>query len=439
MNLKTMFLVVCVFLCTLSYAQISLIELPLTAKDGKGPFKSSLGAISPYSQDENNLWQKTWLKTTGIPPNWTDVKKGDIETNMYQTVYQNYLLENITRERYEYLQKSWNWIPDTLNLSRKPLKFKIAIAYGKEPSGETKIVVDTNNNRDFSDDVPFIPIEIDLNKKANLDSISNKHEIVVSFERLSGNKIIQQKAQLFIMHTNNYNTYMCNFPQYASVQLDGEEIAVCSDDYATPSYKSTSIVLIDDSIRSGKKANYDRIIALDEFIKIKGNIYKNKGVNLNRNVLVLEKTNLPQNQLYSTQVGFKTLNFNGQNFKTKSNISLDDYKGKYLLIDFWAVWCGPCIQEMPNLKGLYDKSDKSKIEILGIVGGSSSDALEKAIDKNSITWPQILSDETNKITNKYGINSYPTSLLINPEGIIVAKNLRGKDLENKINELISQK
>ena len=438
MNRKAILLIVSVFLSALSYAQIRTIELPLTVKDGKGPFKSSLGAISPYSEDKDNPWEKTWLKTTGIPSDWTDVKKGDIETNMYQTVYQHFLLGNITRERYEYLQKSWNWIPDTRNLSKEPLKCKIAFAYGKDPSGETKLVVDANNNRDFSDDVPFVPVEIDLNKKSDLDSISNKNAIVVSFERLSGNKIILQKAPLFIMHTNNYNTYMCNFPQYASVQLDGEEIAVCSDDYATPSYKSTSIVLINDSIRSGKKANYDSIIVLDEFIKIKGNFYRNKGVNLNKNVLVLEKTNLPQNQLVSTQVGFKTLNFAGKNFKTKANISLDDYKGKYLLIDFWAVWCGPCIQEMPNMKALYDKSDKSKIEILGIVGGSSSDGLIKSIDKNSITWPQILSDETNKITNKYGINSYPTTLLINPEGIIVAKNLRGKELEDKIKELIAR-
>ncbi len=434
--MKNVLLIVYFFLSSFGYGQTSTIELPITAKDGKGPFRSSLGGISPYSEDKNNPWAKTYLKTTGIPPNWTDVKRGDIETNLNQTVYQNYLLGNITRERYESLQKSWNWIPDTLNLSKEPLKCKIAFAYGKEPSGVTKMVVDTNNNRDFSDDVPFIPVEIDLTKKYNLDSLSSKNAIVVSFERLSRNKIIREKAQLFIMHTCTYNTYMCNFPQYASARLDGEEIAVCSDDYASPSYKSTSIVLIDDSIRSGKKANYDYIIGLDEYIKIKGKIYKNKGVSLNKNVLVLEKTNLPQNQLVSTQIGFKTWNFEGQNFKTKSNISLGDYKGKFLLIDFWAVSCGPCIQEMPNMKALYDKSDKSKIEILGIVGSSQADALEKAIDKNSITWPQILSDDTNKITNKYGINSYPTTLLINPEGIIVAKNLSGKDLENKINDLI---
>ena len=297
------------------------------------------------------------------------------------------------------------------------------------------MVVDANNNLSFSDDVIFTPLEGEMNSKFNIDSLSIKNAIMVSYERMSGNKIIQEKLPLFIMHSNNYNAFMCNFPQYATTRLDGEEIAVCSDDFGTPSYGATSIVVINDSIGNGKKANYENIIASDELIKIKGNIYKNKGVNLNKNVLVLEKTTLPQNQLVSTQIGFKTLNFEGQNFKTKSNISLDDYKGKYLLIDFWAVWCGPCIEEMPNLKALYDKRDQSKIEILGIVGGSESDALEKAIAKHSITWPQILSDDKNEITNKYGIKSYPTTLLINPEGIIVAKNLRGKDLENKIKEL----
>jgi len=313
------------------------------------------------------------------------------------------------------------------------MKCKIAFAYGKDPSGQTRIVVDANNNCDFSDDVILMPVKMDYAMLNNLDSISSKNAIIVQFERLSGNKIIEEKVPLFIIDEDNM--YSCTFPQYATATLDGEQIAICSDDFITPSYGSTKIVLLDNRIRSGKKANYESIISPDEYIKIKGNIYKNKGVNLNKNVLVLEKTTLPQNQLVSTQIGFKTLNFEGQNFKTKSNISLDDYKGKYLLIDFWAVWCGPCIEEMPNLKALYDKRDQSKIEILGIVGGSESDALEKAIAKHSITWPQILSDDKNEITNKYGIKSYPTTLLINPEGIIVAKNLRGKDLENKIKEL----
>ena len=232
---------------------------------------------------------------------------------------------------------------------------------------------------------------------------------------------------------------MCNFPQYATAQLEGAEIAISSDNFTNPSYKSSNVVLIDESISNGMKANPEKIVSMDEYIIIKGSVYKNKGVNRNRNSLVLEKTILLQDQLYSTQVGFKTFPFEGLEVKTKAPISLNDYKGRYLLIDFWAVWCGPCIQELPNLKELYDKIDKTKIDIVSIVGDSQSDALEKMIEQHSITWPQILSDETKTIINKYGVRGYPSTLLINPDGVIIAKDLIGKDLENKINELLYNK
>jgi len=185
-----------------------------------------------------------------------------------------------------------------------------------------------------------------------------------------------------------------------------------------------------------KKVEYENYISMNEFVKVKNKIYKNKGLNLNKNVLMLEQVDLPYNQLYSTQIGFKPFPFEGENFKTKSKISLDKYKGKYLLIDFWATWCKPCIEELANLKKIYDKVDKSKFEILGIVGDSPAEALEERIIKSSIDWTQIQSDDNNKINKTYGIIGYPTTFLINPDGVIIAKNLRGKNVENKILELI---
>jgi peroxiredoxin len=414
----------------------STIEIPISLQAGYGPFPLGLAGVTPDSEDESNPWRKTYLKVTGIPEEWTDTQKGDIEINIYQTVYQNYLQGNISQERYEELQRSWSWIPDTLKLSKKPLKSKIAFAFGKDAAGTTKMVVDANNNLDFSDDTIFTPVELDLEDTTlNRDSLALKSAISVAYERLSGNQIIQEKALLFIAYGRLYDMWMYNFAQHATATFKGKELAIYSSHSTDLLYDNTDVILMDDSLKSGKKATMDELISENEYLAFDNELYKYKGVNMDRGVMMLEKVALPKNQVYSTQTGFKAIPFEGRDFTSNDSITLHSYKEKYLLIDFWAVWCGPCIQELPSLKAMYDTLDTSKVEIIGIVGSSRADALEKMIAEHGITWPQILSDELNPITKKYGVNGYPTTFLIDPNGVIIAKNLRGKTLEDKISEL----
>ena len=433
--MKNTFLFIFIVNCLLSYAQDNAIELPITVQDGYGPFERVRFGVISF--DLNN---ETDLQIAGIPDGWEEIQTGEIETNIYQATYQDYLQGNISQEMYEKRQQGWDWVPDTSTLSETPIKTKIALTLGKDINGETKVVVDANNNRDFSDDLVFTPLDSDsLDSCSNRDSLAMANAVVITYERLSEGKTVQEKAPLFVTYHNKYNFYLYNFPQYATAYLRGEEIVIFSDGGTMLSYNRPNLVLMNDSLKNGKKINLEESILINEYLVVRDEAYKNKGVNRNKNVLILEKSNLPQEQLYSTQIGFKTQPFEEQDFQTGATLSLDNYKGKYLLIDFWAVWCAPCIQEFPHLKAMYEKLDKSQFEIIGIVGDSPADRLRETIEKHDITWSQILSDETNKITQNYGINSYPTTLLIDPEGIIVAKNLRGEELEEKINELIGVK
>lgn len=119
-------------------------------------------------------------------------------------------------------------------------------------------------------------------------------------------------------------------------------------------------------------------------------------------------------------------------------ISLSSFKGKYLLIDFWAAWCGPCRRENPNNVKLYaDYKDKG-FEILGVSFDKNREDWVKAINKDGLTWPQVsdLKYWKSEAGKLYGVSAIPHTVLLDKEGIIIAKDLRGDELRAKIAELL---
>jgi len=135
----------------------------------------------------------------------------------------------------------------------------------------------------------------------------------------------------------------------------------------------------------------------------------------------------------------------GQNFSeialpdTAGNIQkLSDLKGKLILIDFWASWCGPCRRENPKLVALYNEYKDKNFEIFGVSLDENKDKWEKAIDEDQLIWYHVSdlkgwNSEAGKI---YGVRAIPHTVLLNEDGQIIAKNLRGDELRKKIKELI---
>lgn len=107
---------------------------------------------------------------------------------------------------------------------------------------------------------------------------------------------------------------------------------------------------------------------------------------------------------------------------------------KLTLVDFWASWCGPCRAEMPKVTEIYKKYHEKGLEILGVSFDEDVNAWKKAVQEMNMTWPQgsELKSWNNEAAQIYGVQGIPYTLLINQEGIIVAKELRGEDLENFI-------
>ncbi len=121
-------------------------------------------------------------------------------------------------------------------------------------------------------------------------------------------------------------------------------------------------------------------------------------------------------------------------------VSLSSFKGKYLLVDFWASWCAPCRQENPNVVRVYQKFKDKGFDILGVSLDREKDAWLKAIEEDQLTWTHVsdLKFWQNEAAQLYGVQSIPFSVLLDKEGKIIAKDLRGESLESKLVELLGE-
>lgn len=148
---------------------------------------------------------------------------------------------------------------------------------------------------------------------------------------------------------------------------------------------------------------------------------------------ILTKLNLAKR----TSIGVQAADFEAKT-PEQIPIKLSNFKGQYVLIDFWASWCGPCRQENPNVVAAYETFKDKNFTVLGVSIDEKEDAWVKAVKQDGLVWTQLL-DRTSEIANMYGINAIPKNFLVDPSGKIIAKNLRGAELMATLQEVLGKK
>ena len=408
----------------------TLTQLPVTVKEGYGPFYPGFGSLSE-ERPNDQLWGKIYLPLQGTPKHWSSLTKSMVWLDAHQLVYQNALAGKITPQNYQYLQKEWKWVPDTTKLSARSIRCYVYVIRGfDENRRQWAVMVDKNNNLDFSDETPFYPQPVDFKDR----SYHYKDPQRVQYEVYQKGKVIRAYVPMVVKTMGS--EFLYNFPQYAVTSLkrgDQTYQLLISSGFTRPDFERTDIALLSSQSNSNK-IEPQHLVEIGENIELGGFKYKNKGVDRFHNWLELEPVQAQGNE-YSLQAGYPFRPFKADEFSSGKTISLRDLKGKYVYVDFWGTWCKGCVDDMPTLKKVYRELDKTRFEFIGIVCHDSPQRLKRFVDEEQIGWPQLLANETNKLADPYHVTSYPTSVLINPEGIVIAKNLRGIALRDTLRKL----
>jgi peroxiredoxin len=122
-------------------------------------------------------------------------------------------------------------------------------------------------------------------------------------------------------------------------------------------------------------------------------------------------------------------------------LSVANEKGKIVLIDFWATWCGPCVHELPNVLKVYQADHAKGFDIIGVSLDSDKDKLTSFIKQKGMTWPQYFDGKAweNEISTKYGVDSIPATFLLGRDGKILGKDLRGDALATAVTTALAAK
>lgn len=421
-----------ILLClTLNALSQEIMEVPLSLASGYSLFHPSMANLR--AETEESTFR---LNLTGIPENLKNITRHQYIADEKQFWHQNFINGNMPKELYDQRMEYLKYDPSKDEISETPLRCFVYIIVGEDGEGNKVWLADTDLDLDFSDEEPrplfsFSP-PFDFEKfKQFVDN-----SIQLKYQRVLDGKVVEEEFPFAVALRDSINL-LFNYPNHhkATIKVDNKayNIAIQSGDFLSSDLEeenNSMIVLIGED--KHKSLENSVPVPRNQYFYLGDDIYQYLGIDAGKKTAKIKRVKDFEN-LKSAQIGFKSPDFQGKDFRTGEVIALEQFKGKYVLLDFWATWCTPCIEEFPRLKTLASKYSGSNLEIIGIIGESKPENVTKLIDMYELSWPQLLSKE---IVEQYRVIYYPSTFLISPEGKVIYKDLRGEELEKVIAEFL---
>ncbi len=386
----------------------------------------------------------------GIPDSLRDVIVMQSYVDSEQFLFQTMRKGIVSRERYEkYFSKM-----DTSALTPEWVDCIVSGIQGITPGGELFVSIDTDNDEDFSDEqrLVFRPEE-----NRTLSGTIRKRftaSVPVRFEYFDGDslKTITMPFR-FIYEIKSRGWWIFARPSYrfrftidayhlGEVELNDEKYRIAvSNSSGTVRPDQYTFLYIDvngDGLFDFDEA-WTEAYAMDKPFNIGGKTWQVEVVDPIGAELRIRESGAYVPPLVALKAGSQAPDFKAKTLDGQS-IRLEDFRGRFVLLDFWGSWCGFCIDEIPNLKAVYEEFAGRNLTIIGICSDTEANA-RRAIRKYKIRWPQIMQDrEEGEINKLYRVVGWPSQWLIDPDGMIVAtgKALRAKQLRKTILEQMAK-
>lgn len=300
------------------------------------------------------------------------------------------------------------------------------VAVGEDEQGRPMVFVEGKDGNFLNEPIYFDSTTVEFQ-----DQVFNVMEAVVPapFQYYNGKEVVWHEGQASLMYLSDSKPSESLQLFYNKIRMgtwtvnDQTFDVLLSKESAPPYRKELYTYLYIDLDEDGKfDAMPDGMEAypVTEPFNIAGESWKITEIAIDGSSVTIDVSEEKVDPKVALRPGTEAPNFTATTV-AGNQFNLEKLRGKYVMLDFWGTWCGPCIDALPVLKQAYEEYGGADFEIVGIANEVSADGFENFLKNEGISWPQVLEiyEENNTIQELYSVNSYPSYYLINPNGEIV--------------------